>query len=182
MQKRIIDGDLVIKGCNHVFKGDLVVEGSIIVNEGSLVVEGDLLVRSKCSSINLTLFKGDIYAKSITTSADICITYGNLSTFKDLRCKDILCFGGNISVGGNTHVQSVHCSNYFVDGANNSDEIIADQNVYIMEFSNSKSITAPEVFLGGGGDFHGGTITADHFEFDGHVYGCFRRFFIKKPN
>lgn len=182
MQERIINGDLRIEGYEYVCKGDLIVEGSIAVINGSLIVEGDLLLRSKCSSINITVYSGIIYAKSITTLADICITYGNLSTFKDLRCKDILCYGGNISVGGNTHVQSVRCRNYLVTGINNSDDIIAEQNVYIMDFSTSKSITAPEVFLVGGGNFQGGTITADCFEAGWHIYNCLRRFYIHEPD
>lgn len=178
MQERIVNGDLRIEGYEYAFKGNLIVEGTVSVINGSLVVEGNLVVRSTCSSINITIYNGTIYAKSITTAADICITYGNISTFKDLRCKDILCFGGDVSIGGNAYANFVRCRNYFVNGTNHSDDIIAEQNVYIMEFSNSKSITAPEVFLGAGGDFHGGTITANHFEFDGHIYGCFRRFFI----
>ena len=181
MQNRIINGQLVIENCEYVVKGNLEVTDSVIIKNGSLVVEGDLLIHSKhCNNINI--YNGKVYAKSITTTANIYISNGNVITFRNLKCNNIRCLGGDIIVGGDAHVRSVFCRNYLVDGCNNSDDIEAECTVYIMEFSNSKNITAPEVFLGGGGNFNGNTIKCDYFEFDGHIYSCLRRYFLTKES
>lgn len=185
MLERIIPGDLVIddnlifEGFNYIVKGNLTVEGTVLIKNGGLIVEGDLLVNSK-HSFDVSVYYGSIYAKSITVATNISIMNGNISTLKDLNCMDITCYLGDISVGGNTSVHSVACSNYLVDGKNNSLDIEADNVVYIMDFSNSGKISAQEIFLGGGGDFGGASVITNHFEFDGHVYNCQRRYrFLK---
>lgn len=185
MQERIIhgnsriDGDLVIEGFNYIVKGDLTVEGTVISKNGDLIVEGDLLVYSEYDE-DISISCGSIYAKSITAWANINNLNGNICTLKDLNCWNIFCYKGDISVGGNAYVLDVFCRNYLVDGKNDSINIEAEKSVYIMEYSTNFSIKAPEVFLGGGGDFNCNPIITNHFEFDGHVYNCARRYFLSE--
>lgn len=177
MQERVIHGDLLINGYEYVFKENLTVKGTVIIYNGGLVVEGDLKIYSNYNR-DINVYNGSIYAKSITVSktSSIYITDGNISTFKDLTCMNIHCYGGDICVGGNANVGNVSCVNYLVDGHNDSFSIKAEKSVYIMEYSNNSNIAAPEVFLGGGGNFSSGTITSDHFETDGHIYNCLGRY------
>lgn len=172
----VIDSDLMIKDFNYIVKGNLVVKGTVIIYNGNLIVEGDLTIYSNHSR-DIYVYSGSIYAKSIMVSKtpNISITDGNITTFKDLTCMNIQCYNGDICVGGNANIGNVSCRNYLVDGYNNSFVIKAEKSVYIMEYSNNSSITAPEVFLGGGGNFNGGSITSNHFEVDGHIYNCLRR-------
>lgn len=183
MQERIIhgdsviDGDLVIEDFNYIVKGDLTVEGTVIIKNGDLIVEGDLLVYSDA---DISVACGSIYAKSVNSNGDICISNGNISTLRDLDCMNIFCPKGDISVGRNSYVLDVRCRNYLVDGKNYSENIIANDSVYIMDYSYNHCITAPEVFLGGGGEFNCNPIITNHFEFDGHVYNCARRYFLSE--
>lgn len=177
METRIITEDLIIGKEGYIFKGNLGVYGTIIMNGGDLVVEGKLTVYSE-DNREISIVDANIYAKSLSTNVDICIKNGNIITFKDLTCGNIYSDNGDVIVGGNTNVSDVYCRNYLVDGHNNSHTIEGTNNVYIMEFSSSFDIKAPEVFLGDGGNFNGGCITANHFEFDGHIYNCLRRYFL----
>lgn len=185
MQERIfhgnlvIDGDLIIEDFSYICKGNLTVDGTVIIENGSLVVEGDLIINSSHGK-NIFIFDGGIYAKSISVETNIYLSYGSISTFTDLSCMNIYSFKGDIFVGGNAKVGSIRCHNYLVDGKNDSLGIKAENAVYIMEFSNSLTITAPEVFLGGGGDFGGYPIITNYFEFDGHIYNCRRRYRLVK--
>ena len=187
MQERIIHGDLVIeadlmiKDFNYIIKGNLVVKGTVIIYNGDLIVEGDLTIYSNHRR-DIYVYNGSIYAKSIIVSKtpNISITDGNITTFKDLTCMNIQCCNGDICVGGNANIGNVSCRNYLVDGYNNSFLIKAEKSVYIMEYSNNSSITAPEVFLCYGGDFNGGTITSDYFESGGHIYNCLGRYCLSE--
>lgn len=170
-------GDLVLENANYYLKGNLKIDGFLIMHNANLVVEGFLIVLSDCFYIT----NGSIYARSIKASCDIVIKGGgNLTTFADLYCFNIFS-DGNISVGGNSDVYNVYCMNYLIDGENYSLDINADKSVYIMEYSRSQSITAPDVLLASGGDFNGGNITAYNFEFGegAHIQNCYRRYSLK---
>ncbi len=181
------EGNLVLENGEYYLKGDLFISGgTLIMTNANLVVEGDLKVfpalnedGSIASPINAaTIVNGSIYAKSISIFADIVIKNGNICSFSDLDCENIYSANGDINVGGNANVFNVYCRNYLVDGTNNSYNIEADESVYIMEYSKNLDITATEVFLGYGGDFNCGVITAQHFEFDGHIINCLRRYLL----
>lgn len=177
MKARTINGDLRIGKEGYIFKGFLYVNGTIIMDGGELVVEGKLMVRSE-DNREISIVDGGIYARSISTNLDICIKNGNIVTLKDLICGNIYSDNGDVVVGGDTSVKNVYCRNYLVDGCNYSHIIEGTDSVYVMGSSYSRDIKAPEVFLGDGGDFDGGCITAKHFEFDGHIKNCLRRYLL----
>lgn len=187
MQNRKIYGNLVVENEDYIVKGNLsIIGGTITLINANLVVEGSLKVLPEHFSLsnNVELYtpvlvqNGGIYAKDLSVLEDIVITNGNICTFFDLDCYDIYSTG-DINVGRNSNVGSVFCRNYLVDGCSDTFLIEAEKSVYIMEYSNNFGITAPEVFLGDGGDFNGCDITAKHFEFGGHVTNCFYRHFMK---
>ncbi len=182
------EGNLVLENGEYYLKGNLFISGgTLIMTNANLVVEGDLKVfpsLNEDGSIDspisaATIVNGSIYAKSISIFADIVIKDGNICTFSDLNCENIYSANGDINVGRNANVCNVYCKNYLVDGTNCSYNIEADESVYIMEYSKNLNITASEVFLGYGGDFNCGVITTKHFEFDGHITNCLRRYFLQ---
>lgn len=181
------EGNLVLENGEYYLKGNLFINGgTLIMTNANLVVEGNLKAfptltedgSIACQIDAATIVNGSVYAKSISILADIVIKDGNICSFSDLNCENIYCANGDINVGGNANVFNVYCRNYLVDGTNCSYTIEADESVYIMDYSKHFNITAPEVFLGYGGDFNYGVITAKNFDFDGHVTNCLHRYFL----
>ncbi len=184
------EGNLVLENGEYYLKGDLFISGgTLIMTNANLVVEGNLKVfpsfnedGSIASPISAaTIVDGGIYAKSISIFSNIVIKNGNICSFTNLDCENIYSANGDINVGGNANVFNVYCRNYLVDGTNSSYNIEADESVYIMDYSNNFNITAPDVFLGNGGDFNGLDITANNFEIGdrSHIKNCFFRHFLK---
>lgn len=179
------EGDLVLENGEYYLKGNLQIIGTLTLNNANLVVEGFLEILADydvsyiSTTVSILISTGNIYAKTITAFHYIKIRGGNLTTFSDLNCCNISS-DGDINVGGNAEVYDVSCNNYLVDGKNDSLNITAKKSVYIMDYSINGRITAVEVFLGGGGEFNCNPIITDHFEFDGHVYNCARRYFLSE--
>lgn len=175
------EGNLVLENGDYYLKGDLsIIDGTFIMTNANLVVEGFLKIflgYRVDSTPTVFISGGSIYAKSIETDTNIVITDGNLTTFSDLSCCNISS-DGDIYVGGNADVSYVLCNNYLVDGENDSLDITAQKSVYIMGYCECTGITAPEVFLSDGGNFHYGNITTNHFEIgDGsHITSCIYRY------
>lgn len=177
------EGDLVLEDGEYYLKGNLQIIGTLILNNANLVVEGFLEILGNYSispmstTFSISISNGNVYAKSITAYHYINIHGGNLTTFSDLLCIDIFS-DGDVYVGGNAETYDVSCNNYLVDGKNDSLHINAYKSVYIMGYCECMSITAPEVFLCDGGNLDGGNITANHFEFSGHVANYFYQHFL----
>ena len=153
MEKRTLNG-LNLTDEDYIFAGNLTIDGDVVIKNGHLVVSGHLeIINAKQISID-----GDISAGSLTIGSFDCnlaVIYGDIFVAQhfyishvDLKCNNINILG-NSNMGGN-----IHCLNFLINGDNESFEIEAEEDIYIMGSNYSASLIGRDIFINGDCNFN----------------------------
>lgn len=164
MQKRTLE-NLILENEDYIFAGDLTITGKVQLTNASLIVSGTLTLE-----IDAKIKGGDIACGSIDAQ-DISIIDGDIYVNGDASFEYITS-DGNIEVGGDSYTCDINCFNYLVSGDNNSRDITAIQDVYILGCSDSFDIKARDVLIGEYCDFNGYGLIAKSFECSGEIERC----------
>lgn len=168
---------LIIKDEDYIFAGNLYISGDLIIENASLIISGDIRFLNysdphniKVSNSNISadvisgnvyinIDVGDIYCHTILSACAINISGGDITT-RSLLANDIMS-DGDILVKDSSCVYSVSCCNYLVTGLNDSSEITAIEDIYILGCNDSASLTGRDIFLDGENiDLNFGNIVA----------------------
>ena len=168
MQERTLE-NLILDGEDYIFAGDLTIEGDVILKNASLIVSGELCFPNNFTTISIT--GGNILAETLSSYAtitirdgDICVSYLDTSDIDS---------DSNIEVSKDSNVSDISCLNYEVSGDSNSHTINAIQDVFILGYSDSDSITARDVLIGCDCNLHSMPLTAKSFECQGEIINCY---------
>ncbi len=198
MQERHYLRNLELTDEDYVFDGNLIIKERFSIKNGSLRVSGKLVLegfteeiplRNECkihngniiadsidSRIRISVFNGNIVSNSIETFENIYIRNGNIFIKSNAYFKNITVKGGDITVNGSCVVNNVKCKNYLISGRNDSDEVTATEDIYILGPNFSGDLKAREIFIGSYCKFDPASkisVTAKHFECEGPIKNSF---------
>lgn len=174
MQERTLD-NLILENEDYVFDGNLTIKGTVRIQNGSLIVKGKLLFKPNIEDASISIFNGNIIANSIKSFCKIFVSNGNIIIATDADFTHVHCENGDIKVDGSCSAYNVNCRNYLISGYNDSDDIKASEDIYILGINVSGDLVAREIFLADFCEFqpYGPiTVTAKHFEYKGPLLNC----------
>lgn len=167
--QRILE-NLILKDEDYFFDGDLVVNGKVELLNANLQVSGNLFFKGIADDgfciQTAYITNGNITAYAFECHINKLFVTGNILVKTDLNACHISC-DGNIEVDGFCSVYNVTCKNYLITGDNYSDDVTAEESLYILGTNDSGDLKAHELFLGDVSRFspYGEiTIEAKYFE------------------
>lgn len=168
--------ELVLKNGDYVYDGDLTIDGKVLISNGSLRVSGKLFLKglSETGNSPTVIINGDIVADSFTCRALRICCRGNIIIHSKLDVCHVIC-NRDILVGDCCYAYNVICHNYLITGNNDSDDVTAEEDIYVLGYNCSGDLKAREIFLGDFTKFapYGPiTVEAQHFECTGPIQGC----------
>jgi len=141
MQERTLD-NLVLNGEDYIFAGNLRINGKVDITDGSLIVSGKLSIGD-----NVSVIGGDIVCgKLIIEGQNTFIRDGDIIVYGDFDAFSIDS-DGNIEVSGNTNLYEVKCFNFLISGNNDTLQISATQDIYILGSNNSSCLEARDILI-----------------------------------
>ena len=159
-----LEGDITIKGSLKMKNSNLIVSGyltiscndTIEIENGDIIVSGELIINADLNIKGVNISCDRLYC----SDNDVNISDGDIWTNTYLNAQNITS-DGNIETRGDCSVSNVTCLNYLITGDNDSFEINASQDIYILGGNYSKDLTARDILINGSAEC--GSITAHHF-------------------
>lgn len=169
--------NLILRNENFFYDGDLTINGKVQIISGILCVSGKLFLKGFEESSNLSqarILNGNIVAGSLLCRAHTLYCTGNIIVHSDFDACHVHA-RGDIKVAGHSHAYNVNCRNYLVTGNSDTDDITAQEDIYVLGYNCSGNLKAREIFLGDFSKFSPCgeiTVEAKHFECAGPIQNC----------